>query len=119
MGPRPHGQHVRLHQCPPHLGIEQQEQRVFGGGVGPPLQHVRQEQELWEGQGGVRPGAFPGTSSHPPPHPWVGRVRPLASWVPPPPTPPLGWGGSGLMASQGPLHPPLQPPYLPSLLTVL
>ena len=79
MGPRPHGQHVPLHQCPPHLGIEQQEQWVFGGGVGPPLQHVRQEQELWEGLGGVRPGAFPGTSSHPPPHPWVGRVRPLAS----------------------------------------
>ena len=35
--------------------------------------------QFQEGQGGVRPGAFPGTSSPPPPHPWVGRVRPLAS----------------------------------------
>ena len=29
-----------------YLGIEQQEQRVVGGGVRPPLQHIRQEQEL-------------------------------------------------------------------------
>lgn len=98
MGPRPHGQHGPPQQCPPHLGIEQQEQRVFGGGVGPPLQHIGQEQELREGQGGVRPGAVPGTSSAP--------------------TPPLGGEGSGLVASWAP-PPPTPPPYLPCLVTVL
>lgn len=30
----------------PHLGVEQQEQRVVRSGVRPPLQHVGQEQEL-------------------------------------------------------------------------
>lgn len=30
----------------PHLGIQQQKERVVGSGVGPPLQHIRQEQEL-------------------------------------------------------------------------
>lgn len=30
----------------PHLGIQQQKQRVVRSGVGPPLQHIGQEQEL-------------------------------------------------------------------------
>lgn len=38
-----------------HLGVQQQKQGVVGGGVGPPLQHVRQEQELAEARGSAPP----------------------------------------------------------------
>lgn len=41
---RPTGSHRAAGRT--DLGIQQQKQRVVGSGVGPPLQHVRQEQEL-------------------------------------------------------------------------
>ena len=51
----------------PHLGIQQQEEQVLGRAVGPPLQHVGQEQEL-RGAGRVlSPGGAPPAREAPAP----------------------------------------------------
>lgn len=71
-----------------HLGVQQQKQGVVGGGVGPPLQHVRQEQELAEARGSAPPRLPPPKETRPSPAPPTGRRAPHPPGAGPSPSSP-------------------------------